>query len=96
MLGEFLKEDNWVERVIHKEAGEGGVGGCDSLDTSLPEPAECNCTPLTEKIWNGDAEQFKAGHALLGAFERYALGAAPQDELEVRVTENVVEAPPEK
>lgn len=32
--------------------------------------------PLTERIWNGDAEIFAKAHVVLGAFEALAMGGA--------------------
>lgn len=62
----FAKEDNWVVEEKHAE-------GCD-LNNTLLLSKTCSCTPLQNKIWNGEPEIFNSTHAALGEFERVAMG----------------------
>src|SRR5690242_19709793 len=65
-LSKWVKEESWVVREIHAK-------GCD-LNNKLLVLPKCSCTPLQEKIWNGDADHFTSTQDVLGKFESMLTG----------------------
>ena len=68
LLGEWAAEDNWLLRETHAEK-------CD-LNNKLVILQKCSCTPVRERIWNGNEEHFAATHKALGFFEHQVMGAS--------------------
>jgi hypothetical protein len=71
-LAAFAQEDNWVVKLVH------GVK-CNLMNPLIVLP-DCTCTPLEERIWNGDKNIFESSHKALGAFEKAAMAPGEDSE----------------